>query len=182
VILRVTALRIGIPSRAALRGRNRSRDYFRGPFYIAFHSLFGMILGIHSERYPDRIDRIDFIFDGKRGSNATSRCIAIHELVRQSATPPYDLLMGTAVPGDDKEILPLQAADLLAGQYRMFCQYAPYDKMPAPLSVLNDHVPIYSVALNEEMLLPFISQVNMFTATKILRDVKVKALNEPEKE
>jgi len=68
-------------------------------------------------------EKIDFIFDsGGKSDKVLRDAITVYGAIRQSikADPsnPFNQLAGEVVPGDDKDVKPLQAADLLAGQIR----------------------------------------------------------------
>ena len=59
-------------------------------------------------------EKIDFIFDRCPELRA---CIAAYELQREKFPVSMQRIAGEVIPGDDKELAGLQAADLLAGEY-----------------------------------------------------------------
>jgi hypothetical protein len=90
------------------------------PLHLAFHIIIPLILEEHSERGIK--GPIDFIFDdGKEPSRATRWCIELYEVIKEwheRLEHPYYALMGKADTATDRDVKPLQAADLLAGQIR----------------------------------------------------------------
>jgi hypothetical protein len=101
----------------AVRHRGKVLPDLRDPFFVAFHHLVPLVITWHF--HLGVTDRIDFIFDGNDSDVALRRSRVMYESIKSSMTdePSYPL-MGSIHPGDDKELMPLQAADLLAGQMR----------------------------------------------------------------
>jgi hypothetical protein len=105
----------------------------------------------------------------KDSSNTTTRCISLYNTLREDVPEPLQSLMGTAKPGDDKISPPLQAADLLAGAYRMSCQYQQYT---APTQVLRAcGKTVHGWVLSEHEIRSFVALVNLSFATRILTDI-----------
>lgn len=59
---------------------------------------------------------MEFVFD-KQGKQLP-RCTRQYEELKEMIEEPFRSLKGDVTPGDDKRILPLQAADLIAWQFR----------------------------------------------------------------
>ena len=140
----------------------------KDPFYICMNGLIGYILGSQYAVYPD--DKVDFIFDGKPGSGQANRLIAMYEVCRDVLPEPIKKLMGTAMPMNDKEVLPLQAADLLAGQVRLAMQLKTED--PEPLSLIRRHRPLWVKVVDEEAIRATISYHNFGVSTRRLLTIK----------
>jgi len=104
----------------------------------AFMAIIPAVIFDHLER--GERSRIDFIFDGCSELRA---CIEGYEQERQKWTPSMQAAAGTVIPGDDEELIGLQAADLLAGEHSIFLntgvKEAPYAEL------INAGIPIKEV-------------------------------------
>jgi len=83
------------------------------PFDWCFHSVISMILQLQVNQGVK--DKVDFIFD--EGESAFEDCAKIYrEFLEKWPFPPaMKAIAGMVSTGNDKLIMPLQAADLLAG-------------------------------------------------------------------
>jgi hypothetical protein len=96
-----------------------ARQILSSPYPICFHTLVASVLQVQAAL--DRESRVDFVFDEK--SDGLRKCIGSYENWKKIATRlgPISLatvqLAGTIIPTNDRDVLPLQAADLLAGQF-----------------------------------------------------------------
>lgn len=81
----------------------------------AFMALVVTVVVDHLER--GERSKVDFIFDGCTELRA---CIASYEKERSRWPPSMQMVSGTVVPGDDHELVGLQAADLLAGEHSSY--------------------------------------------------------------
>lgn len=77
--------------------------------------------------------------------------------------------MGTIVPGDDKELMPLQAADLLAGKTR---KSAIEDRLQPLFEVWRDRVPVLFKVIDQKDLENFVAPFNVGEATNVLDAIK----------
>ncbi len=59
-------------------------------------------------------EKVDFVFDG---CTELRTCIERYEVAREEWPPSMRAIAGEIIPGNDKELAALQAADLLAGEY-----------------------------------------------------------------
>lgn len=89
------------------------------PFFVGFHSVIGMMA--HAKRAGQYPRVVDFIFDD--GSPFADAALIFYcRLVDHARTLPdralLDSLGATPVRLDDKQVLPLQAADMLASLIR----------------------------------------------------------------
>jgi hypothetical protein len=137
----------------------------KDPFFICINSLTGYVLGSESVGYPN--DKVDFIFDGKPGSAQANRLASMFEVTREFGPDPIPKLMGSAIPMNDKEVLPLQAADLLAGQARMSHRQRNLGD-PEPLSLLRRRLPMWIKVVDEQTILSTISFHNFGISTRRL--------------
>ncbi len=87
-----------------------------------------------------RSEKIDFIFDA---CSELRTCIASYERERDgNFSPSMCQICGEAIPGDDKCLAGLQAADLLAGEHS---QYLRTNMKGAPyMEIENAKVPIFA--------------------------------------
>jgi len=88
------------------------------PFYIAFSHLVPTVHALHY--HQGFRDRVDFIFDGDKTDKGLRDCIAVYDAIKDDfKDEPWYPLMGEIIPGDDKELPPLQVADMFAGHLRL---------------------------------------------------------------
>jgi hypothetical protein len=59
-------------------------------------------------------EKVDFVFDRRNELNA---CIGTYNEMKSCGWPDLMKWAGECIPGDDKELMPLQMADLLAGEF-----------------------------------------------------------------
>jgi hypothetical protein len=110
---------------AAAPQQFRSVMHVSRPYDFCFHSIIAMVLQ-HQVNLADG-RTVDFIFD--RGDRAFFECNKIYEEWREfQALPAMKAIAGVATQGDDKTIMPLQAADLLAGQLSANLKYRKTEK------------------------------------------------------
>lgn len=141
----------------------------KDPFFICINSLTGYVLGSEYTKYPN--DKVDFIFDGKLGSKQATRLITMFDVTKEYVPEPLPSLMGSVIPMDDKDVLPLQAADLLAGQARLaFLQKAAQD--PEPLGLLRRNMPMWTKLVDKETIVSTISFHNFGVSTRRLSTIK----------
>ncbi len=86
------------------------------PYYLL--SSMAILSAIQVERIDGESDHIDFVFDHDQNHQRNFDLMLPPLAQARSA----DARFGGAVRHDDKECLPLQAADLLAWQERRFCE------------------------------------------------------------
>jgi len=68
-------------------------------------------------QYVERVypcETVDFVFDQR---NELSACIATYNEMKICEWPPLMARAGECIGGDDKELMPLQMADLLSGEF-----------------------------------------------------------------
>jgi len=126
--------------------RQLNRPYVLG-FYFVMIELLGFL---HLSQWPERAD---FVFD-EQGIDATY-ALAAYEMFTHFAPPELKPLIGARpIHRTDFELLPLQAADLLAWQTRRF--YAEREQNREYSSWvwrwLNRHLGILSYEITEERL------------------------------
>ena len=95
------------------------KRYLDDPYYLAFQLVIDGVLTLETSQRGIVGQRIDFWLDD--AGNLTERCRKIYNAVKatfQHQRSPLADIMGNCLPVDDTEILPLQAADLIASRYR----------------------------------------------------------------
>ena len=152
----------------ALIIRERTSKILADPFCICVNALMCCVLGAEHKDHPNY--KVDFIFDGKAGSGQANSVITMYELNRDFFMPePYRSIMGTAIPMDDKEVLPLQAADFLVGQVRAAL---PVEADPEPLALMRRHRQIFAAVVPEGDILDNIRANNVDISTRRLNTIK----------
>jgi hypothetical protein len=93
----------------------RSIATFTEPYYYCFNGVVAATLAYQAEVIGrvDKKDKVNFIFDEHQ---CLDECIAIYPRIKKVLPRSARLVAGTVTPGNDKEIVALQAADFLAGQ------------------------------------------------------------------
>lgn len=89
------------------------------PFFLCFHLIIDAVARFH-RREGIRIP-VDFVFDEQGGMGAGA--VLFYEMIKEEHPDLKDLLGSTPVFRDDKAILPLQAADMLAWHLRREAQF-----------------------------------------------------------
>jgi hypothetical protein len=112
---------LGLPSFKKLFSENilppkvmRSIIKFTEPYHFCVQGTIAQILGHQVVAEKNTRDRVDFVFDD--GIPFLHDCIPLYEKRKLEMPEGYKSIAGTVIPGNDKEIVALQAADLLAGQ------------------------------------------------------------------
>src|SRR6266487_4807420 len=83
----------------------------------AFIAIVTYVLGDHLDR-GENSEKVDFVFDGCSELRA---CIESYEETRNNKfTPAMRLIAGEIIPGDDKKLAGLQAADILTGEHSAY--------------------------------------------------------------
>jgi hypothetical protein len=94
-------------------------------------------------------EKIDFVFDACKELRA---CIESYEKQRAVWPPSMRSVAGEAIPGDDRELAGLQAADLLAGEHSAYLRTA---VKGIPYRVIeNMNVPVLDVAASPPPMMP----------------------------
>jgi hypothetical protein len=154
-------------ARYAITREGRAHQNLEDPFFICLNSLIGFVLGSEYVGRPN--DKVDFVFDGKPGSRQATRAITMYEVARDFIHEPYRSIMGTAAAMDDKEVLPLQAADFLVGQVRAAINLK---DDPEPLALMRRHKFIHVSTVSKEVIEATVSAHNFGVSTRRLLTIK----------
>lgn len=87
---------------------------FTEPYHVAAQCAIGMTLGYQLVVANNPNDRVDFVFD--EGVKYLSDIITNYPKLKQALDPQAAAIGGTIASGNDRKIVALQAADMLAGQ------------------------------------------------------------------
>jgi len=92
-----------------------AKKYFcRHPYFVSFHDIISCIAEIQLRNRL--VGKVDFMFDsqGKEGT----RCKRLYDELKPEMPEHLRAVLGEVYHGNDKAVLPLQAADLMAWQNR----------------------------------------------------------------
>lgn len=134
---------------------------FRFPYLWLFNGLVTAMSSYEFHVGERRL--IDFTFDEQR--QFLSKSIALYERVK--IFPPFkehNTVVGRIKGGQDHSVLPLQAADMLVGQVRLFLA-SPKPKVPNPcLAELKTMVPFaYNHVLDAPQLLDMANNIQRWS-------------------
>jgi hypothetical protein len=104
----------------------------------AFVALITKVLTDHLE-LGER-EQIDFTFDG---CSELRSCIESYEKMKEEWPPSMRELAGEVIPGDDRKLVALQSADLLAGEHSAYLRTGMKDTPYLALEIAN--IPVLSV-------------------------------------
>jgi len=168
--------RIEIPELSALfensilpKRKLRSIVKFTEPYHHACQCVVAGTLGYQILKARNLIDRVDFIFDD--GVPFLDDIIGNYPRLK-NVLPPEDVkIAGTIVPENDKQVVALQAADLLVGQKLLELRLK---TKPKPLMFIENKIePTFSCQGPALSTIPIsISKLNVAWATKQLGDIQ----------
>lgn len=114
-------------------------------------------------------DSVDFVFD--EGDSAFEDCLKFYKVVKEKLPVEMLKVAGSVRTGNDKELMPLQAADLLAGvstvrlrgqlttgaAYRLLQKskrifFSPVNRLEAPFPNVEDTISALNVVWSTKML------------------------------
>jgi len=147
----------------------RSIITFTEPYHWACNCVISGVLGYQLEIEKKPTEQVDFVFDD--GVTELDDCIANYPKLLAVLPPNVKAIAGTIIPGNDKTIVALQAADLLAGQ--MLQEIREYGVRHPPLELMrkNRNIIIFN-CLQSRPDLKNLSLINVAWATKKLDKIK----------
>jgi hypothetical protein len=92
----------------------RSIVTFTEPYHFCCNCVIAQILGHQVEVERNSEDQVDFVFD--EGVHFLDDCISNYAVLKTVLPQKAQAIAGTVLAGNDKKIVALQAADMLAGQ------------------------------------------------------------------
>jgi hypothetical protein len=154
--------------RNCVLSKRQLRNYYGlAPYNLCFHAAVSMTL--QTQLHQKNPNKVDFIFDERQ--KVLQQCARAYWKIKQMMHPAMREIAGTVVPADDKTVLPLQAADLLAGEMN---RYVTAGRMEPPLEAMAGsrvmilHSPVGAPELN---LFPdFLRYANIVWAAKCLSE------------
>jgi len=142
--------------------RNKIHLSQRNPLYLA---LMHLIPAIYISQHQLGVrDVIDIIVDGDKTDKALSDMRIIFNNAKQSfQSQPWYPLLGDMYPRSAKDLAPLQASDMLAGQTRKGLM----DKQEAPITRYwrEGKVPIWATTVNRSTMKKWSEQMNEALST-----------------
>jgi hypothetical protein len=148
----------------------RSVIKFTEPYHHACQSVISLTLGYQVVMAKNFVDQVDFVFD--EGVPFLNDCIANYPKLKKVLPEKAQAIAGTIVPGNDKHIVHLQAADMLAGQELIRFRTG---ASPAPLTTMGEGKITEFNSLPSKPLESIprsISRMNVVWATKQLEKAK----------
>jgi Protein of unknown function (DUF3800) len=150
----------------------RSIVTFTEPYHWGCQCIISGVLGYQDLVAKNHSEQVDFVFDN--GVKALDDCIANYPKLLAVLPPTAQAIAGTVIPGDDKKIAALQAADLLAGQ--MLQEIREGGVRHAPVEVMRKSREInYFKCLDRKPDLKNLSLINVVWATKHLEKIKKRS-------
>lgn len=144
---------------------------FTEPYHFGCLCVISQILGYQVNAIKNLIDQVDFIFDD--GVRFFHDCAAIYPKFKDMIPPEWKAIAGTMVPLDDKNVVALQAADMLVGQALLNLRTA---ESSAALEILvaKRIFQFNCLAAPPESIPKAISKMNVMWATRQLDKAKRK--------
>ena len=156
-------MRQAIPSPKTVR----SILHFSRPYDWCFHSVIQMVLQLQAD--CGKADQVEFVFD--EGDSAFEDCLKLYNEVKERLSIERRNVAGSVRTGNDKELMPLQAADLLAGvstvrlrgqartgaAYRLLARskrifFSPVNRYETPFPKVEEAVSALNVLWSTKML------------------------------
>jgi len=147
----------------------RSIVTFTEPYHWACNCVISGILGYQLEIEKNSTEQMDFVFDD--GVTALDDCIANYPKLLGVLPPKVKAIAGTIIPGNDKTIVALQAADLLAGQMLQEIRENGVRHPPIELMRKKRHIMTFN-CLQSRPDIKNLSLINVAWATKKLDKIK----------
>lgn len=146
-------------------GTVRSMLHANRPYDFCFHAIVTAILQIQLEAAIP--EPVDFVFD--EGDSAFEDCVTMYRQLREMLPTEMRDISGTVTTSSDKIEMPLQAADLLAGQATVQLRGFPIEE---PHKLLAGRKKIYFTVLtgNDPLLLGYseiVTRMNIGFCTRI---------------
>ena len=151
----------------------RSVLHFSRPYDWCFHSITTMVLQYQVNLATG--EPVDFIFD--EGDSAFEDCSRLYRQLKTILPPAMKAIAGCVSEGNDKTLMPLQAADLLAGQSTVKLRGNQVMEEPHRLLARTKKILFYPIRWNDPFLIGFvhtIQRLNIIWSSKILEKHKKK--------
>ncbi len=151
--------------------RRLAREW-RDPYFLLF---YGLVKNIIREQLSRRA-KVDFTFDdyNKIGHKCLRRINEGH--FTRLLPDGHKDIVGRAIPGKDEEFLPLQAADLVAGQYRRFtaAMYVKSFAHSTAVIKLRKSKKILIGPIDKDEMRSFVAHVNVAWSVVMLSKIKAE--------
>jgi hypothetical protein len=154
------------------RPNRRLAREMKDPYFLLFHAL---VRNIIREQLPCKT-KVDFTFDDY--STIGRKCLRrINEgHFTQLLPDSYKDIIGRAIPGNDEDFLPLQAADLVAGQYRRFVgeRYFGQPTHSTAVVTLRKSKKIQIGPIDKDEMQALVSHINVTWSAIVLGRIKAE--------
>ncbi len=157
----------------------RSVVTFTEPYHWGWQCVVSGTLGYQIEVAKNTQDKVDFIFDG--GLSYLDDSIENYPKLKLVLPIQAQAIAGTVFPGNDKEIVALQAADMLAGQMLLEIKTK---HRPEPLEIMRSSRKIHlfnCLPKNPESVPNAVSLLNIVWSTKVLGKTRKGKVNRENK-
>lgn len=141
------------------------------PYCWCFHEVVATVLQWQLEHIKSQ-ERVDFVFDKQTGLFDESA--SFYREFRQSFPPAMKAIAGTVTEANDKQVVALQAADLLVGQGVSNLRLGQPEQ---PLKTLIQHHEILQTTAylpDMEGFSRLVEALNVVWSTKVLSEIKTK--------
>jgi hypothetical protein len=163
----------------APRRQLRTVIKFTEPYHHACQCVVAVTLGYQVVKAKNLTDQVDFVFD--EGVRYLEDIVGHYPRLKAVLPAEAKKIAGTIVPGNDKQIVALQAADFLAGQELLESRLK---TKPKPLALIDDgRINRFSCHGEALKTIPgSISKLNIMWSTKQLEKVQEKKKRKAEYE
>lgn len=159
------------------RPNRRLAKEMKDPYFLLF---YGLVKNVIREQISREI-KVDFTFDdyNKIGRKCLRRINEGHFM--QLLPDGYKDVIGRAIPGNDEEFLPLQAADLVAGQYRRFVAARYFRDFAHSTAVmkLRGSKKIQMGPIDKDEMQALVAHINVTWSVVVLSRIKEEREREP---
>jgi hypothetical protein len=147
----------------------RSILKFTEPYHFCCQCVIAQTLGHQAEEEKNLEDQVDFIFD--EGVPFLDDCISNYQGLKNVLPQKVHRIAGTVMSGNDKKVVALQAADMLAGQALLNLRTK---VKPEPLDVMRAKriFTFHCLPQNPESIPRAIQLTNIVWSTKQLDKVR----------
>jgi hypothetical protein len=153
----------------ASRRQLRTIVKFTEPYHHACQCVVAVTLGYQVVKAKNLTDQVDFVFD--EGVKYLADIIGNYPRLKSVLPADAQTIAGTIIPGNDRKIVALQAADFLAGQELLESRIK---TKPRPLALIDDgRINRFSCHGQALRTIPnSISKINVIWATKQLEKIQ----------
>ena len=140
-------------------------------YHYASQGLIASVLGHQIVIAKNETDRVDFVFDD--GVSFLEDCISNYPKLVKALPAPAQAIAGTVVSKNDKNVVALQAADMLAGQALCSLRKSPKPDTPQVIKVeQSSKIFRFEIPVDLPSVVRAMGLINVVHATKKLDKIK----------